>query len=176
MGWDKGVDFDKIHKSLVSSLNKFLREKRYRSAAYAITSLIILRNGCRVSEAIDAIKNFYKGEYQEKEGKIITYVRVRKKKKKEERIIVLPEQVDIKTIQSLPKLIVQNINRHKITMFLKYHYQINSHTLRYAFITHFARLIDSSLISKFIRHSNLSMLNTYVRKKLADEIFINLKI
>ena len=66
--WDRGIDYDLLRKRLLR-LYRRLREKAERSVRYRkrlalnMVLMIQLRNGCRVSEAVEALKKVVPGKW-----------------------------------------------------------------------------------------------------------------
>ena len=60
--------------------------------------------------------------------------------------------------------------RRAVYKYLRENYGINTHTLRYTFITHQVKNgVNPALVSQTIRHSNLNTLLKYISKIQADE-------
>jgi hypothetical protein len=95
--WDYGVDHEVAYRELVKLLKNSDSSKGYAKCCAAI-SLIALRNGARVGEAIEAFGKFLKGEvFTERleDGRIalVVQVRVEKHKKEDYRLIVFPAEI-----------------------------------------------------------------------------------
>lgn len=84
MQWDKGADYIKVAELLKTKI-EFYSKKNDKKSLGILTKLIIysiqLRNGSRISEALEAYYNFKIGKYKHEFSKIKTTVKVRKKKK-----------------------------------------------------------------------------------------------
>ncbi len=64
----------------------------------------------------------------------------------------------------------------RIYQWLKNNYGINTHSLRYAFITKFAEMnVSPQLIGKMTGHINLNHLITYVQEKSASKYLKDLE-
>jgi site-specific recombinase XerD len=128
--------------------------------------LIQLRNGARISEAIRGFKEWVRSNKNE------IYVRVSKKKKMEERLIVIPEEIDEYRLRCVDLIDTPDLYlRDRVRWALWYYFKINTHSLRYAFITYLLRSgVNPAIVSKLIRHSRLDTLMHYVQIKEADGI------
>jgi len=174
-GWDRGIDFDQMYRELAGIINKPIDPKRYRQKiglAYAIISLCQLRNGSRISEAID----FVKKAIQTKKRKI--EIRIRKHKKEDYRIMFLPKPITrnhlslISFILEIPDLVL----RARVEDWLKRHFGINTHSLRYAFITKLSRLgYTPQIIASITGHRNLNYVLRYTQKKAGELALMQLE-
>lgn len=163
MGWDKGLDYESVYARLVRKINSVRSDS---ARCYLIVALIQLRNGARVSEAIRAFKEWLRS------GKSELYVRVSKKRRGEQRLIVIPEEVEQYRLRCVDLVDVDDkILRERVRYSLYYYFKINTHSLRYAFITYLLRNgVNPALVSKMIRHSRLDTLMHYVQVKESDSI------
>ncbi|MCC6057280.1 MAG: hypothetical protein LM583_11435 [Desulfurococcaceae archaeon] len=82
--WDYGVDYEKAYRELVRLVQT---EKDGYTKCYATISLIALRNGSRIGEAIEAFKEFLKT------SKVRIYVKVEKHKKEDYRLMIIPKEL-----------------------------------------------------------------------------------
>jgi len=134
--------------------------------------LIQLRNGARVSEAIEALKKFIET------GERKVEVRVRKHKNPEHRLMVLPKELSVKDL--IPcKPILEEVSERKlkkrVQLYARKELEINTHSLRYAFITYLLKKgVSPSLIAKITHHRNLNYILTYTQQKTADKILEDL--
>ncbi|MEM3895982.1 MAG: hypothetical protein QW763_01800 [Archaeoglobaceae archaeon] len=159
MTWDQGLDFEKTLKKLLKDYAEETNLRRKTKLAILITQL---RNGSRISEAIEAISIFKSTGARE------VMVKVRKKKEDEFRKMIIPEQIKQSHVVDIP-------NKHAIAMFAKRRYGFNTHSLRYAFVSYLAkRGVSPQIIAKITRHSKLDMILNYTQEKIADEILIKL--
>lgn len=160
MTWDKGLDFEKTYKILLKDYNEESNLRRKTKIAILLTQL---RNGSRVSEAIDAIRIF------KETGERVVEVRVRKKRGKEIfRKMIIPNEIKKTHIVDLP-------SKHSVSMFALRRYRFNTHSLRYSFITYLAqRGVSPQIIAKITGHSRLDMLLDYTQEKIADKVLIDL--
>lgn len=173
--WDRGIDFDIIYKKLEQIIKKPINPSRYRQKvglAYAIISLCQLRNGSRISEAIEFVKRAIKT----KKRKLL--VRVRKHKKEDYRLMVLPKIINsnhlslIAFIQEIPDKVL----RARIEDWLRNHFKINTHSLRYAFITRLSRLgYTPQIIAAITGHRNLNYVLKYTQRKAGELALMQLE-
>jgi len=82
--WDYGVDYEKAYRELVRLVQS---DGKGFTKCYAATSLISLRNGSRIGEAIEAFKEFLRT------SKTRIYVRVEKHKKEDYRLMIIPKEL-----------------------------------------------------------------------------------
>ncbi|MCD6348515.1 MAG: hypothetical protein J7L91_02705 [Candidatus Korarchaeota archaeon] len=169
--WDRGIEYGLLRKRLMR-LYRRMREKAGKSRRYrkrlvhTLVLMIQLRNGCRVSEAVEALQKMVST------GQRKVMVRVRKTKKEEkEREVVLPKSVpdsDLRLIREDTKTLTVD----QVKSFCKYNLGINTHTLRYAFITHLAveKGIQPNVVAKITGHVDLDHLITYTQRVKAEEI------
>ncbi|MEM0192263.1 MAG: tyrosine-type recombinase/integrase [Candidatus Korarchaeum sp.] len=168
--WDRGIDYDLLRKRLLR-LYRELREKaewskKYRKRlALCMVLLIQLRNGCRVSEAVEGLQRMTKS------GERKAMIRVRKAKEERLRELVLPKSIsdsDLKLVNQE----VEGLTVEQVKSFARYNLGLNTHTLRYAFITHLAieKGVQPNVIAKITGHKNLDHLITYTQKVKAEEI------
>lgn len=162
-GWDRGLDLVKTYKYLSELYTKEEDQKRRDKLAVLI---IQLRNGCRISEAIKAYEEFVQT------GNRVLKVEVGKKKKKTYRDVVVPDFI------VRPERIVAKISRTNMWNFAKEVLNTNTHSIRYAFITHLAALenVNPAIIAKIVCHSNLENLVTYIQEKIAVRKLLELKL
>ncbi|MCD6348658.1 MAG: hypothetical protein J7L91_03455 [Candidatus Korarchaeota archaeon] len=172
--WDRGIEYDLLRKRLLR-LYRRMREKadrsrRYRKRlAHTLVLMIQLRNGCRVSEAVEALQKMAST------GQRKVMVRVRKTKKEEKkREVVLPKSVpdsDLRLIREDVKALTVD----QVKSFARYNLGINTHTLRYAFITDMTlrQGIQPNLVAKITGHVNLDHLITYTQEVKAEELLEN---
>lgn len=163
VGWDKGLDYEATYERLLRKINNVRSDS---TRCYLIIALIQLRNGARISEAIRAFKEWVRT------GKSEVYVRVSKKKRSDDRLMIVPEEVWEYRLRCVDLVDVgDRVLRERVRYSLYYYFKINTHSLRYAFITYLLRLgVNPALVSKMIRHSRLDTLMHYVQQKESDNI------
>ena len=144
---------------LLNMMKRQLKKKPTPSLAVAI---IQLTNGARVSEAIDGYAEWIRT------GKVDVKVRVRKKRDNVEyRRIVIPSFLR-EFRQTLKEKGVPT--RQAVYSYLKENYGVNTHTLRYTWVTWHAKTLSPAYVSQIIRHSKLDMLLRYLSKYEADKL------
>jgi integrase len=140
--------------------------KRDTTRCYLIIALIQLRNGARISESIRAFKEWVKT------GKNEIYVRVSKKKRVEDRLMIIPSEVEQYRLNCVDLIDTPDIYlRNRVRWSLWYYFKINTHSLRYAFITYLLKIgVNPAIVSKLIRHSRLDTLMHYIQVKESDNV------
>jgi integrase len=161
--WDKGIDFETMYSRL---LRKISSVKSNKTKCYLIIALVQLRNGSRISEAIRAFKEWVRTSKTE------LYVRVSKKKREELRLVVIPSEVLQYRLLCVDLLDVSDrALRERVRAALYYHLKINTHSLRYAFITYLLRSgVNPAIVSKIVKHSRLDTLLTYVQERAGEDV------
>jgi integrase len=161
--WDKGLDYESTYSRL---LRKISSVKRDKTKCYLIIALVQLRNGSRISEAIRAFKEWIRTSKSE------LYVRVSKKKRHEDRLMIIPEEILQYRLLCIDLLDLSDKTlRERVRATLYYHLKINTHSLRYAFITHLLRSgVNPAIVSKIVRHSRLDTLMSYVQVKESESV------
>lgn len=161
--WDKGIDYEYARRRL----ERILRSSDRRvGRCYALILLIQLRNGSRISEAVRAFKRF------SETGKTEIEVEVSKKKRRETRLMVLPEGVD-PLLRECDHLVDvdDGILTTRIKSWCRKTLKFNTHSLRYSFVTYLLKQgVNPALISKITKHSKLDFILTYTQEKAADEL------
>jgi site-specific recombinase XerD len=105
-----------------------------------------------------------------KTGRREVRVKLSKRRREDCRLIIIPEIIDRdRCIQICDVGEDKLVNRVKTFCRSKYH--VNTHSLRYAFITHLLRQnVNPSIIAKITKHSRLDYILTYTQEKEAEEI------
>jgi len=165
--WDKGLDYEKTKRQILEKM-KELKMKRgvnaRKALAYCVALLFQLRNGSRVSEAVDATIEWAKTKKKEVE------VRVRKHKTPDTRKMVAPEELKEEDRLDVAS-VIELIKPASVKMFAKRNLGFNSHSLRYARITYLAKKgISPSIIAKITHHRDINYVLRYTEQKTADEI------
>lgn len=148
MGWAKDVDYDSLNKLILEDLKQNRKKKSRAGVARDVVFLMVLRNGCRVSEAMEFL-------YLKAKGYDVSGVRLRKRSTKEYRPIKLPREItdkDLKTYlgwlsvwakqdytkEDLKNDIIWREFHRQLAKAAKFLYpnplQINTTTLRHAWI------------------------------------------
>jgi integrase len=163
MKWDKGIDYEFMYSRL---LRKITSVKNNATKCYFVIALIQLRNGSRISEAIRAFKEWIVTNNTE------LYIRVSKKKKHEDRLMIIPSEVQQYRLLCADLLDVEDkALRERVRATLHYYLKLNTHSLRYAFITYLLKNnVNVAVVSKLIKHSKLDTLLHYVQVKEAEKV------
>jgi len=161
MGWDKGIDYEFYRGWFERNLKHTRSDKRYAYTSILYTQLL---NGSRISEAVRAMIEFVRTGGRE------VRVKLSKRRREDYRLIIIPEIIDRgRCIQICDVGEGKLINRVKTFCRSKYH--VNTHSLRYAFITHLLRQnVNPSIIAKITKHSRLDLILTYTQEKEAEKI------
>jgi len=163
VGWDKGVDYETMYARLLRKIDSV---KKSSTKCYMIIALIQLRNGSRISEAIRAFKEWVKTNKTE------LYIRVSKKKREETRLMIIPREVTNMRLHCVDLVDINDKTlRERVRSALRYYFSINTHSLRYSFITYLLRNnISVAVVSKLIKHSKLDTLLSYVQEREAERV------
>ena len=120
-----------------------------------------LYNGCRVKEALIAVCGWLD------DGQNVRSIRVEKRKDNKHRTVIVPKIIPRDAINTLA-LKVQNVKVYANRLGL------NTHTLRYAFITKCLKEgHNPAVVAKITGHKRLDQLLTYVQAREAEEILKN---
>lgn len=152
--WDRGVDFEEAKTEFERILRVETDPVHYSNFA---TLLIQLVNGSRVSEAVEAFNEFLATGGRELK------VRVRKRQQPttEHREIRIPSAVDQRGNQRTVGAVKTFANRQGI----------NTHSLRYAFISKLGRDgVMPQIIARITHHKKLDMILRYTQQRVADEL------
>jgi len=161
MGWDKGIPFKQAERIILKEMAK-TRDSDLKSYCYWAIAYTQLKNGARISEAIEGFLKALKSGAREVE------VRVRKSKDKT-RLIVIPKTVELKPCKWLLEEDMRNI-RERVRVYL-WRKGLNTHSLRYAFITELSsRGLPPQLIASITKHSDLDMITRYIQSREAREL------
>jgi integrase len=103
-------------------------------------------------------------------------VRVRKERDGYERLMVLPEGLKIHDISICREILLRGNATLRVKVYAKKVLGINTHSLRYARITHMLRNnISPSIVAKITGHKKLDYILTYTQMKTAEEALRNIK-
>jgi integrase len=162
--WDKGLDYETAYSVLLRKIHSAKNTKT--RLCYFIIALIQLRNGSRISEAIRAFKEWVRTNRTE------LHVRVSKKKKPEERLMIIPSEITQYRLLCVDLLDIDDkVLRNRVRAVLHYYFKWNTHSLRYAFITYLLRNnVNPAIVSKLVKHSRLDTLLKYVQEKEAERV------
>ena len=162
-GWDKGLDYEKTYRQI---LNHYREATRDTTKAYDIILLTQLRNGSRLSEAI----NFLNMIIETKPFKREAYVKVEKRKDGHERQMILPEEISRQELMRV-SYVIKEANRWKVSEYCRRTYGFNTHALRYAFISYLTKKgVAPQLIAKITGHKTLDYILYYTQQQKAEEI------
>ena len=126
--------------------------------------MIQLRNGARASEALRAY------DIWRQTGEAVLNVPVSKKKKEELRLMVIPEEV-----RGLRECVDVEVSYNTYRTLIYKKLGINTHSLRYSFITHLLKMgVNPAIVAKITKHSRLDFILTYTQEKVAEDILLNL--
>jgi len=159
------LSFEECLSSLQQQL-KFLLSSEDPSApnpklTYLAVLLTQLLNGCRVGEAVSAVRGYLH------DGEVSRTVRVEKRKDNKYRTVIVYDKIP-RAALDIKSLKVQNVKvfAHRLGL--------NTHTLRYAFITRLLKDGHSpAVIAKITGHKRLDQLLTYVQAREADQLLKN---
>jgi len=167
-GWDACVDYKEAYSQILGHLYK-------TGHPWDVVLLVQLRNGSRIGEAIEAVRQFCETK--------ATAVRVRIEKHKEgdTRLMVLPEELRGKEgkeylAQACLRLAKVKNPKSAVKVYCKATYGFNTHSLRYAYITYLlSKGVNPSFIAKITGHRNLSYILHYTELKTAEDILLSVK-
>jgi len=151
--WDRGVQLQQT----IGLLQAKLRDATNPEYTYLAVLLTQAINGCRVGEAIEAIKKYAEtGSHEQR-------VRVEKRRDEAERLVIIPSDVS-KSLDS------SALDKARVKMYAKRKLGINTHSLRYAWITAQAQNnVNPAIIAAITGHKNLNILMHYIQKKQGEE-------
>jgi len=178
-------------KETLDAPKEFARLKRlYREAlkgsgfhnackvVYLAILMIQLRNGSRVSEAIEGLLRFLE------EGKREVLVKVRKRKRETEyRKMIIPQELSkghfessvevYKLVEGIKSEFQENPKKvvRRITNWAKRHLGYSTHALRHAYITYYTKQgVPPQVIAKITKHKRIDHIITYTYEALGEEI------
>jgi Phage integrase family. len=166
VNWDRGVEFESTYRRIL----RHLQANNKITKCYDAILLVQLRNGCRVSESVKAFLEFVKT------SRIEVYVDVSKKKQKEMRLVIIPNEV-VHLRDYCSELLSVDFRKlvDRVKHYCRYTYKFNTHSLRYSFITYLLRNgVNVSIIAKITRHSRLDYILRYTQEKVADRVLRDL--
>ena len=171
--WDMGISYGELKEEIIKGIKGLKGEEGIKALtrlAYLITYAIQLRNGARISEAVEGFRKFLSNEYVVKEGKRVVEVRVRKKKALDTRTLIYPEFIPYNLIDKLRKYRVEvRVDRAK--SYCRRILGVNTHSLRYARITYLLNKgINPSLVAKITHHSKLDFILEYTQQRQAEKL------
>ena len=166
MEWDRGLDYKRTYKELLRRLREHLSKRAYTSFCYASILLIQLRNGSRVSEALEAARKFIE------EGSRKVKVRVRKRSDDHKRLMIMPEELKHQDLRICIDILNEDeakvLNRVKV--YAEKVLNINTHSLRYAYITYLLKNgVNPAIVAKITGHKKLDYILKYTQVRTAEE-------
>lgn len=189
-GFDRDIDFGPMKEQLITEYTnqtKTYLESRYVKQSgcrviYILIALIQLRNGSRISEAVNAFKLFMANGIKDK-----VIVKIAKSSGPDNigtryRKMMFPDGwIDGSNIEVIlnklktthSKLLESNDIRKNVLTFMLRWFESNTHSLRYAFINHMIYEHKQQLtnVAKFVGHKNLNQLVTYTQHKNCEKLF-----
>jgi integrase len=167
-GWDAGLDFLDTYQKILSHLNRTRKPQD-------VVLLIQLRNGSRVGEAVEALREFCNT------GKTEVLVRVEKHKNPNDmRTMVLPEELrkgQGRVLLEQACVWLSGVEKPKeaVKSYCRRTYGFNTHSLRYAFITYLSRKgVPPQIIAKITFHKDLNLISAYTERKTANDMLKDL--
>jgi len=167
-GWDSGLDFEEAYRRI---LNHMLSSR----SPYDVVLLIQLRNGSRVGEAVEAVRQFCLT------GQDLVLVRVEKHKDNDQRLMVLPEELRSGEGRQLlseacARLSALRNPKAAVKVYCRRTYGFNTHSLRYAFVSYLLkRGVSPSIVAKITGHRSLDHILHYTEVRLAEEVLAGLR-
>jgi integrase len=145
---------------------------------YDVVLLVQLRNGSRVGEAVEAVRQFCAS------GQVSSHlvlVRVEKHKDNDLRLMVLPEELRSGEGRQLlseacSRLSALRNPKAAVKVYCRRAYGFNTHGLRYAFVSYLLkRGVSPSIVAKVVGHRSLDHILHYTEVKLAEEVLAGLR-
>jgi integrase len=162
--WDKAGEkytFESMLNVLKTKMEKSRNDKEYTYWAILLVQLV---NGARIGEAVNGVYEFART------GKREVRVRVEKQKQENLRLIVIPEMIDYKRVVWLENERKLRKLKNRVIMWLRNKMRLNTHSLRYLFISYLARKgVSAQEIAKITGHKNLNHILHYTRKIEAED-------
>jgi integrase len=165
--WDRRIDYEYAY----ARLTRLLSSRRVKTKCYSAVLLLQLRNGLRIGEAVDAFTTFVKT------GKREFMVFVEKKRRPEERLVVVPPELDDNVRLSCVDVATtdRKVLVNRIKNWVRSALGFNTHSLRYAFITYLLRQgVNPAIIAKITKHSRLDFVLNYTQSKAAEFVLRSL--
>jgi len=178
--WDKHLKYEEWVKKFENEIRRLKKEKEYADfknvkkprtelhLAYNSILLTQLMNGSRISETIEALLKFA----ADKKHEHCQYTGAKKRRRnKKDRIIIIPNIVTSNFISYIKDRSVKQI-QNGVMLFAMNRWKINTHSLRYAFVSYQNRKgTPASVTAGIMRHTNVGMIEHYSRDEEADELF-----
>ena len=169
-GWGSCVEYRRAYAEILAHLYK-------TGSPWDVVLLVQLRNGSRIGEAIEAVKEFCNAKGRADSVR----VRVEKHAKGDTRLMVLPEELRGAQGRGYLRQACLRLSRVKaprvdIADYCRKAYGFNTHALRYAFITYMLkRGVSPSIVAKITGHRSLNHILHYTEVRLAEEVLAGLR-
>ncbi len=169
-GWGSCVEYRRAYAEILAHLYK-------TGSPWDVVLLVQLRNGSRIGEAIEAVKEFCNAKGRADSVR----VRVEKHAKGDTRLMVLPEELRGAQGRDYLRQACLRLSRVKaprvdIADYCRKAYGFNTHALRYAFITYMLkRGVSPSIVAKITGHRSLDHILHYTEVRLAEEVLSGLR-
>ncbi|MEM0199476.1 MAG: tyrosine-type recombinase/integrase [Desulfurococcaceae archaeon] len=162
MGWDRGYSYEYLVELL---LRYYRRCRTVKCKCITSVYLIQLRNGSRVSEALRAYECFLAKRATECAVPI-------SKSTGRTRLMVFPsEYLSFSEFCELCTGYTPSLSTLKSYIKNAVKRDLNTHTLRYAYITHLLRYgVNPSIVAKITGHTALNTILVYTQTKHAEEV------
>src|ERR1700759_463324 len=200
-GWDKGIDYLKIKEKFLDEIKKLIKKikkieeynyKKHNSIKkiiYLTISIIQLRNGSRITEAINAFKIYSKDNNVDKKvtvkigksdsiktNKHGTQIRLKARYRHIKFPLEWMKKNPIKYImntEALNEILNCKNLKRRVCDYLNNNFDCNTHSLRYACINYllYEEKVDMNAVCKFVGHANNNQLIRYTQMKQVDKIF-----
>ncbi len=171
--WDMGVGYEELKRRIILSINNIRNKEGLKATirlAYLIVYAIQLRNGSRISEAVEGFNKFLNNKYSVKNGRKVVEVKVRKKKTEDMRLLIYPEFIPFVLLEKVKRYRVE-VNEVRAKVYAKRILGVNTHTLRYARITYLLEKgVNPSIVAKITHHSKLDFILNYTQEKVAEKV------
>lgn len=206
-GFDRGLDFDDIKNRLIDKFKKlkeeyknldqeekyFKRRKKMKiqKIMYTCVALIQIRNGARISEAVEAFKLII----NKKKFNIPVTIKIAKSgckrfnrrlkkwkitKTRYRKIYFPNEWINIKSLNdefiNYSKVINNKTLQKRVLDYLLYNFDCNTHSLRYCYINYalYIKKVPLEIVSKIVGHSTQTQIMAYVQNKNCEDILANM--
>lgn len=191
-GFDRGVDYvtmrDKL-KDAYKKLHDDYNSGLVRKVIYTLIAMIQLRNGSRISEAVEAFKGFMNNPDHLDTKVMVKIAKSKTRKIKKDtgeafmtktryRKMAFPVEwviipiVGLEEIKEFLNTDKGNLKKRVLDHLLK-NYNCNTHSLRYACINYllYTQNKQTTVVAKFVGHSNVNQLVRYTQNQEADKLF-----
>lgn len=176
--WDKYLQYEEWLKKFETEIKALAVEKEYYALkglnrsrarlqlAYSSILLCQLVNGSRISEAVQAVMQFATDKKREQ------YVAAKKRRAhKKDRLVIIPRVVRAAYLDVLKNKTERQII-NSVVHFAHNHWHINTHSLRYSFVSFQNRnKTPATVTAGILRHTNVNMIEKYGRDAEADDFF-----